>query len=214
MPQKISDFSSVLYQKLPLMVLGFHGCDKSVADKVLNSMDEHLEPSQNDYDWLGDGVYFWLNDPLRAYEWACKTHDRNPKKIKEPWVIGAVIDLGLCLDLCERSSIALVQKGYRVLSAAFAANGMDLHAQKKNRAPDAGGFNLIRPLDCAVIQTVHDIVGAEGIFFDTVCGYFQEGEDAFLNAGIKAKSHIQVCVRNRANIKGYFLPRKIVRSDS
>ena len=53
-----------------------------------------------------------------------------------------------------------------------------------------------------------DMVEEKGISFDTVCGYFQEGNDAYLGSGIREKSHIQVCVRNTDCIKGYFLPRK------
>ena len=80
-----ANFDPKLYQKLPQIVLGFHGCDQSVAEKVLNSSEEHLIPSENDYDWLGDGIYFWLNDPQRAYEWACQTNQRNPDKVKNPY---------------------------------------------------------------------------------------------------------------------------------
>ena len=202
-----ANFDPKLYQKLPQIVLGFHGCDQSVAEKVLNSSEEHLIPSENDYDWLGDGIYFWLNDPQRAYEWACQTNKRNPKKVKKPYVIGAVIDLGLCLNFCERESILLLQKSYAMLNESFNTLGLDIQTQMINRAPDKGGFNLIRPLDCAVIKNLHAMVAEKDIFFDTVYGYFHEGEDAFLNAGIKEKSHVQVCVRNTNCIKGYFLPR-------
>ena len=202
-----ANFDPKLYQKLPQIVLGFHGCDQSVAEKVLNSSEEHLIPSENDYDWLGDGIYFWLNDPQRAYEWACQTNKRNPKKVKKPYVIGAVIDVGLCLNFCERESILLLQKSYAMLNESFNTLGLDIQTQMINRAPDKGGFNLIRPLDCAVIKNLHSMVAEKDIFFDTVYGYFQEGEDAFLNAGIKEKSHVQVCVRNTNCIKGYFLPR-------
>ncbi|MBQ9805086.1 MAG: hypothetical protein IJW49_01055 [Clostridia bacterium] len=93
------------------------------------------------------------------------------------------------------------------MNDSFQTLGYDLHAKKKNYLPDNGGFNLKRPLDCAVIKNLHKMVEKEDIFFDTVYGYFQEGTDAFLNAGIKEKSHIQICVRNTECIKGYFLPR-------
>jgi hypothetical protein len=38
-------------------VLGFHGCDKTVGEKVLANRD-NLKASENDFDWLGTGVYF------------------------------------------------------------------------------------------------------------------------------------------------------------
>ncbi|HBK02283.1 MAG TPA: hypothetical protein DDY77_04555, partial [Clostridiales bacterium] len=141
--------------------------------------------------------------------WAKQTQLRHPERISEPAVIGAIIDLGLCLNLCERESILLLQKSYEQLKTTFDIAGYDITTQLKNKVPDKGGFNLIRPLDCTVIENLHKIVAKENISFDTVYGYFQEGEDAFIGSGIKEKSHIQICVRNTACIKGYFLPREI-----
>ena len=205
---KENKYDSSIYQQVSQTVIGFHGCDKSVAKEILNSPNKHLTASTNSYDWLGDGIYFWLNDPQRAYEWACQTHDRAPDKVKEPYVLGAVINLGLCLNFCERNSILLVQKSYKVLEESFQKLGLSISSELKNKAPDDGGFNLIRPLDCAVIRNLHLMMRSENISFDTVYGYFQEGTDAFLGSGIKSKSHIQVCVRNPNCIKGYFLPRE------
>jgi hypothetical protein len=59
----------MLYSRLPAFVLGFHGCDRKTADRVVGT-GKHLRLSRNDYDWLGHGVYFWENDPLRARQWA------------------------------------------------------------------------------------------------------------------------------------------------
>ena len=201
-------YNSVIYQRSPQIVLGFHGCDKSVVDDILNNPKAHLKSSKNTYDWLGNGIYFWLNDPQRAYEWALQTQKRNPKRIKEPCVIGAIIDLGLCLNFSERESVQLLQKSYDSLKNIFDSIGLDINIELSNTAPDAGGFSLLRPLDCAVIENLYEMLRDEDISFDTVCGYFQEGTDAFVGAGIKEKSHIQICVRNTDCIKGYFLPRE------
>ncbi len=204
---EIGKYNSQLYQKSSQIILGFHGCDKSAAIEILNSNSKNLFPSKNDYDWLGSGIYFWLNDPQRAYEWAMDKHRRSPQSLKEPFVIGAVIDLGLCLNLCERTSIQLLQKSYNQLQKAWDVLGYNFNEEYKNTVPDAGGFNLIRKLDCAVIEHMHQSMKHMGINYDSVYGYFQEGRDAFPGAGIKEKSHIQICVRNVDCIKGYFLPR-------
>lgn len=58
-----------MYQCHPSFVLGFHGCDKKVGEGILSGKIQH-EFSENDYDWLGRGIYFWENDPYRAREWA------------------------------------------------------------------------------------------------------------------------------------------------
>ena len=196
-----------LYQKTPQIVLGFHGCDQSVVDRVLFSSTEHLHPSHNDYDWLGGGIYFWLNDPVRAYEWAEQASKRKSSRVKHPAVIGAVIDLGNCLNLCERASVQLLQKSYEDLSSLFESLPFSINDTFANKKPDSGGFMLLRELDCLIIEHVHELMQNEKISFDTVYGYFQEGQDAFPGAGIKEKTHIQIAVRNTDCIKGYFLPR-------
>ena len=57
-----------MYSKLPNFIIGFHGCDKSVRGVVLQN-GEPLKPSVNDYDWLGNGIYFWEQSLERAKSW-------------------------------------------------------------------------------------------------------------------------------------------------
>ena len=51
--------------------------------------------SRNDYDWLGDGVYFFQDGLLRAWQWARERHG------DEAAVIGAEIRLVDCMDLLD-----------------------------------------------------------------------------------------------------------------
>jgi hypothetical protein len=167
--------------------------------RFLNSQTEHLKISDKSYNWLGNGIYFWLNDPVRAYEWA------KEKNKESPAVIGAIIDLGECLDFCERASVKLIQTSYQLLKNEFEEKDI---AMPVNKIADGGGFSLARYLDCAVIERLHREMNIKGFSpIDTVKGYFQESSDAYEGAGIKEKSHIQICVRNVNCIKGYFLPR-------
>lgn len=64
------------------LVLGFHGCDKSVADKVLSGKTR-LTSSTNSYDWIGNGIYFWENNPARALEYA-KVIMKYPERVRNP----------------------------------------------------------------------------------------------------------------------------------
>ena len=100
-----------MYSKRSNLVLGFHGCDKSVRDKVISNKD-YLRNSSNDYDWLGHGIYFWENNYDRALEYA-KYIKNNPErcnsKIDNPSVIGAIIDLGYCLDLLDSRFLKIVK---------------------------------------------------------------------------------------------------------
>jgi len=47
--------------------------------------------------------------------------------------------------------------------------------------------------------------------FDSARGLFTEGCPAFPGAGIQKKNHIQICIRNNNCIKGFFLPRKLIK---
>src|SRR5438094_563430 len=52
-------------------VVGYHGCSRTFAADLLAgriSM-EQWRSSQNDYDWLGGGIYFWEHAPGRAWQW-------------------------------------------------------------------------------------------------------------------------------------------------
>lgn len=47
-----------MYSNKTSFVFGFHGLDKDIAMKILTGEDK-FKLSQNSYDWLGHGVYFW-----------------------------------------------------------------------------------------------------------------------------------------------------------
>jgi len=42
----------------PLQVFGFHSCDREVGLAILNG-EMDLNASNNIWDWLGGGIYFW-----------------------------------------------------------------------------------------------------------------------------------------------------------
>jgi hypothetical protein len=187
-------------------VLGFHGCDESVGEQILAGR-EHLVPSSNDYDWLGHGIYFWENSPARARQWAEFLSKHSPKsgrRIEKPFVLGAIIDLGNCLDLTEASSLAVVRSRYEGLKNLFAGNGVALPRNEPGAKGDAD--LLKRKLDCAVINYVHAMREEEAGLkpFDSVRGAFFKGQPLYEGARIMAKTHIQICVRHPASIRGYF----------
>ena len=90
------------------LVIGYHGCDRRVAKQVVAGRDD-LKPSQNAWDWLGHGIYFWEDSHNRALRWANEETKQRGSKIKSPAVLGAVIDLGNCLNLSETDALALVK---------------------------------------------------------------------------------------------------------
>lgn len=81
-------------------IVGFHGCDRSTVEKI-PLQGESLEPSKNDYDWLGEGAYFWEHGLQRALEFAEEQKERG--RIETPAVLGAYIHLGQCWTGCRLS---------------------------------------------------------------------------------------------------------------
>ena len=195
-----------LYSRRSNLVVGFHGCDKSVVKKVLAG-EEELLASTNDYDWLGNGIYFWENNEARALQWAKDLARRKNSSVKEPAVIGAIIDLGYCFDLTDSIYLSELRKAYDVLTDLYKEIGRSL---PQNIDIGESTDRLIRKLDCAVIQTAHKINrDANKHPYDSVKGVFWEGKPLYPNAGFAEKNHIQICVCNPNCIKGYFLPRDI-----
>lgn len=188
----------------PFEVTAFHSCDRELGMRLLNGSDE-LRPSNNTWDWLGPGIYFWEQNPYRALTYAEEAARRQQKfsgKIRIPFVIGAIIELGNCLNLVEPNSINIVKEAYTELLVT-APDG-------KLAMPVSRGAN--RQLDCAVIRYVHESNKRHGEpAYDSVRSPFQEGGPIYEGANFTDRLHIEICVRNPALIKGYFLPRPVKR---
>lgn len=186
-----------MYSKLPNLVLAFHGCKIEVYKKVLFE-GEQLLASSNDYDWLGNGIYFWEQNYQRAYEWATNRYGQDGA------VIGAVIDLGYCLNLTDSASSEILRQGYRLLQLRCEAVNTPLPVNVPSKVTKDV---LLRNLDCAVIQQIHDYNATQGkSCFDSVRGIFTEGGRVYDGAEFFEKTHVQICVCNPNCIKGYFAP--------
>jgi hypothetical protein len=187
-------------------VLAYHGCDIQVGERILAGKS-HVRSSINEYDWLGNGAYFWENSPTRALQWA-QFLNNHPKiaatEMKEPFVIGAIIKAGRCLDLTEAHCLGLVGEAYKELHATTEQSGIALPT---NKAGYSGDEDLVkRFLDCTVIEFLHILqIVKHRPPFDTVRGAFFEGGELYPGARISAKTHIQWCVRDPIkSIVGYF----------
>lgn len=192
--------------RFPSVVLGYHGCDKGVAENILSGRNEVI-PSQNSYDWLGSGAYFWENNPARALTWATLLAESSSRKIRTPAVIGAIIDPGNCLDLAEESSLKLVKAAFKVFCKLSQISNLPLPA---NEPGYKGDQDLVkRHLDCAVLNFLHESRDAEGLSaYQTVRAPFSEGGELFKGSKLMDKTHVQWCVRDpKRSIIAYFRPR-------
>lgn len=174
-------------------IIAYHGCDESVVRRALLT-GAPLADSENDYDWLGRGIYFWEFGPERALEWAREVKKRNPRRIRKPAVLGAVINLGECFDLLDTRYTAILSEGYNTYTRSI------VEALPANTGP-------LHRLDCDVINSVIPLLeAAREQRIHTVRGSFHEGPPAFPGSEIRTKSHIQIAVRDSACILGYFRP--------
>jgi hypothetical protein len=191
---------SSVYEYQPSFILGFHGCNKSVGEDILSDQKLHLRPSEESYDWLGSGIYFWEGSVARAWEWANAKQVEG--KIQEAFVVGAIINLGRCFDLFDSNAMAQLVPVHQAVIQSAKQNG-DPVPKNVGPKPDKGG----RKLDCAVLNMLHTLREGSALpAFDSVRGPFLEGKPIYRGAGFRSHSHIQICVRNEACIKGYFRP--------
>jgi hypothetical protein len=182
----------------PQIIFGYHGCDENVVKMVLDG--GILRPSINAYDWLGNGIYFWERSAVRARRWALEMVSIPNTTIRKPAVIGAVINLGHCLDLADPEGAELVGIAYHDLLKRF-----DLKRITPPR--NKGVESKARFLDCAVMNHLHDLNEEAGLPpFDSVRGFFNEGAPVYPTAGLRTLDHVQVCLRNPACITGFFRP--------
>ncbi|WP_217896998.1 hypothetical protein [Granulicella rosea] len=174
----------------------------SAAQALLSGSPFKL--SDKPYDWLGSGSYFWEWDILRAYEWAVQWRS------KDPCVVGAVIELGNCLDLTTRKGAEAVMEAHTTYLELMRITGSPVRENKKAKTDEAGDVTL-RFLDREVMEHLHasyKIVSKKtnGSVkeFDTVRALFPEGKELYPGAGFWDKTHVQIAVKEVAQIRGVF----------
>jgi hypothetical protein len=174
-------------------VLGYHGARAGAAAEYVKRLllgevgIEEWKSSENEYDWLGHGIYFWEHSPERARRWAGA----------DGIVIGAVIQLGNCLDLTDIQYTGLLERSYSAV--------VETYRQQNRSLPQNTGRELNRrELDCLVVNSLtSSAILAE---VQTVRGAFEEGAAAFPGAALRLETHIQLSVRDRQCILGIFRP--------
>lgn len=188
------------YQRI---IVGYHGCDQSVAERVVLE-HTHLRQSNNDYDWLGRGIYLWEYGPQRALEFAREHQERG--KVDEPAVLGAYVNLGRCFDLTDVEHTKQLTEAFDIWADSFEEPArMPINTSGDEETNDL----LLRYRDCALLNWYMRVLDANAertYHYQTVRGVFVEGSPAFEGAGIFTKTHVQIAVRDPSCILGYFIP--------
>ncbi len=168
-----------------ITVWGYHGTSAEAADLILRE-GFSIKPSR--YHWLGDGVYFFQDAPLRAWEWALRRYS-------DPAVIRSLIHLDEdCMDLVDIKWFSLIDEMYPLYLAWYEQMNWPLPVQnleRKAHGLDCDFFNY-------VVRTMNEDMKVR---IRAIRGVFMEGERILPNSAIFNRAHIQIAVLDTSLIQ-------------
>jgi hypothetical protein len=180
-----------------LLVYGYHGTSQT---KAANILQHGFLTSDNDYDWLGTGIYFFQDAPIRAKQWATQQHPNDPA------VICALIKLENCIDLFDVGWQPLLKNMYNLFIERRRSMNRPLPQQNPGRSK-------AHRLDCAFLNFAHELMLSHGqsiaplapLAIDSIRAAFIEGERIFPDSAIFDLTHVQISIRNPALIQECYL---------
>lgn len=190
----------------------YHGCDITTRDDLISGRLKHLSHSNNQYDWLGPGAYFFEGDVERALLFA-QASQRNPEKrytakpIATPAVVGAVLQVQNWLDMTTQAGIKEFSLAYQTFAYGLSAAGKPVPANRP--ASDFDTDVIYRALDSAVFTWLHKARESQDPplpAFQAVRAAFHQGEAVAPTSGFHANTHIQISLRDNTCVIGWFLP--------
>jgi hypothetical protein len=168
----------------PIEIYGYHGTSRT---KAMNIQHNGFVASDNDYDWLGTGIYFFQDAPIRAKQWAAQQHPEDPA------VIRALIRLDNCIDLFDITWQPLLKNIYNSFVKRYRTTNRPLPKQNPDRSK-------AHRLDCAFLNYSIEFLDLLGQPADSVRAVFMEGNRLFPDSAIFDLAHVQIAIRNPALI--------------
>lgn len=190
----------------------YHGCDVTTRDDLVSGRLRHLNHSNNQYDWLGPGAYFFEGDVERALLFAQASH-HNPDKrytakpIATPAVVGAILQVQNWLDMTTQAGIKEFSLAYQAMVTGLNVAGTAIPANRP--ANEADTDVIYRALDNAVFTWLHAARASQEPplpSFQAVRAAFHQGEKVAPTSGFHASTHIQIALRDNNCVLGWFLP--------
>jgi hypothetical protein len=180
-----------------LLVYGYHGTSQTKAADILQ---HGFLTRDNDYDWLGTGIYFFQDAPIRAKQWATQQHPNNPA------VIFALIKLENCIDLFDVGWQPLLKNMCNLFTERRRSMNRPLPKQNPDRSK-------AHRLDCAFLNFAHELMLSQGqsiaplapLAIDSIRAAFIEGERIFPDSAIFDLTHVQIAIRNPTLIQECYL---------
>ena len=174
----------------PLRVYGYHGTSKRSAQEII---DRGFNLSTNDYDWLGTGVYFFQDAPVRALAWASERYPDSPAVIKSELV------LENCIDLLDIAWNPIIRETYEMFVLEYKKANIPLPRQNSQKSK-------AHRLDCAFFNyIVEKVFASRDLTIDSVRAVFNEGDRVYPSSAIFDRSHIQILIRDLSLIKKSYL---------
>ena len=165
-------------------VIGYHGTTTATAERLVGG--HPFEPSENDDDWLGRGIYFWEYAPKQAWWWA-----ETFKRHNNAAVVGAIIRLGHCFDLLDPVNVQVLKEFHRNSIEKWRESGFEI--------PQNG--NQHKKLDCAIFNLLYSserhppIETTRAVYVPTA-----SARRVWRRSWIYEQAHIQISIRKAENI--------------
>jgi hypothetical protein len=161
-------------------VYGYHGTSQTKAASILKN---GFLASDNDYDWLGTGIYFFQDAPMRAKQWAIEQHPQ------EPAVICTRIQLDNCIDLFDVKWFPILKNIYNLFDAQYRFANRPLPKQNPSRSK-------AHRLDCAFFNFASQLISDDEQTVECIRAVFVEGESLFPDSAIFDLAHAQIVIKN------------------
>jgi hypothetical protein len=180
----------------------FHGTTFETAEKIIR--ERRFKASNHLYDWLGPGVYFFQDAPLKALDYASRyvlpRHDADT----ELAVVVAELSLENCFDLLRNDYSLLAKRNFgrlvkqskrqkRPILREFNEQPHRIfHGEVSEADVQRSGYNID---DCRNIRSlISDLNTSNRGEFDCVRSAFWGGAEIFKGSFIFDHTNIQVCV--------------------
>jgi hypothetical protein len=169
-----------------LRVYGYHGTSKQSAQEII---DRGFNYSINDYDWLGTGVYFFQDAPIRALTWVKQRYPDSAAVIKSELM------LENCIDLLDIGWYPIIRDTYSMFVLEYQKANIPL----PNQNPQ---ISKAHRLDCAFFNyIVEKIFASQDKTIDSIRAVFNEGNRIYPNSAICDRAHIQILIRDLSLIE-------------
>jgi hypothetical protein len=185
----------------------------ATRDDLVSGRLKHLDHSNNRYDWLGPGAYFFEGDLERALMFAKASHE-NPEKmytvkpIGTPAAVGVVLRIQRWLDMTTQAGIQEFAMAYEPMVEGLRQHGGPVPVN--SAAGDDDVDILLRALDNAVFTFIHDVRANSKLPlppFQAVRGAFHQGPQIAPGSGFHRSTHVQIALRDNSCVEGWFLPK-------